>query len=245
MFRASSLEERKEFYAKEFNFKKCVSWFKVKPQLLAVDLGTDTGIIKDKKKLNKLINFKADFKNLRKKLVNYMPEDVYYDRNLYIDVNLVLRKLNFRKVVDTKNWLGQELAFDVDSDNIECECKKSGLGFCVNCLEKAKRECLRLYDKLDKEFNSLEIVYSGRGYHLHIHDNKSFKMNVKERKKLNNKLKKFPIAPWVSEGRIRLIRVPYSLNSLVSRIVIPLNIKELNKFDPLKDRKVIPRFLKI
>lgn len=243
MFRVSSLEERKEFYAKEFNSKKCISWFKIKPQLLAVDLGTETGIIKDKKKINRIINFKADFKNLREKLVNYMPEDIYYDRNLYRDVNLVLRKLNFRKVIDTKNWLGQELAFDVDADNIECKCKKGGLRFCVNCLEKAKKECIRLYDRLNKEFNFLRITYSGRGYHLHVDDKEAFKMSVKERRKLNNKLKKFPIDPWVSAGRIRLIRLPYSLNSLVSRIVIPLNIKELNKFDPLKDRRAIPKFL--
>ncbi len=40
---------------------------------------------------------------------------------------------------------------------------------------------------------------------------------------VNKKFSNFPIDDWVSSGNKSLIRLPYSLNSLVSRIVTPIN----------------------
>ncbi len=48
---------------------------------------------------------------------------------------------------------------------------------------------------------------------------------------------------WVPSGGMRLIRLPYSLNGLVSRTVIPLAKNELGIFDPITDERTIPRFL--
>jgi DNA primase catalytic subunit len=42
---------------------------------------------------------------------------------------------------------------------------------------------------------------------------------------------------------MRLIRLPYSLHGLVSRIVVPVEKSELERFDPVSDERCIPKFL--
>lgn len=246
--RPSTLKERKQFYEKEFSIKKVKSWFKEKPQFFVVDLGSESGIIKDKRKKNRLFVLRPNigYKELRKKLIKLMPEDVYYDRNKYKNVKLLLKNMDFKNALKTKNCLGQELAFDIDPENINCpNCgKKRPHKFCPICIKISLNYCLDLKKFLKKHFKNIKIVYSGRGCHLHVRDKKAFKMTIKQRAKLNKKLKKFPIDPWVSHGYIRLIRLPYSLNTLVSRIVMPLNDKEIKNLDPEKERKIMPRFLK-
>ncbi len=232
-FRASTLEERKEFYEKEFDINKVNRWFRRKPQLFAVDMGSETRIIKDKSKLNKMISLRPN--NLRIKLINYLPEDVYYDRNIYKDSEECLRKLCFKKCFNCDNFLGQELAFDVDSDNIPCSCKKE---FCSKCLPLAVDNGFRLADYLKNYFKNVEVVYSGRGAHVHVFDKKAYTLTVKEREELNKEVKQFYIDPWVSRGYIRLIRLPYSLNALVSRIVMPLKKKKI-----LNYKESVPKFL--
>ena len=85
MFKSSSLKERKEFYENEFNIKKVKSFLKqlpYKPQFFVIDEGSETKIIKDKSKLKKLLYFRPNLtlNELRKKLIKYLPEDVYYIR---------------------------------------------------------------------------------------------------------------------------------------------------------------------
>ena len=50
IFRESTLNERKEFYEKEFKLKPMISWFKKNnlrfPQICAIDAGTETKIAK-------------------------------------------------------------------------------------------------------------------------------------------------------------------------------------------------------
>jgi DNA primase catalytic subunit len=53
----------------------------------------------------------------------------------------------------------------------------------------------------------------------------------------------FEIDEWVTAGEMRLIRLPYSLNGLVSRIAVPLEKNEIEKFDPVHDFRCIPAFL--
>ncbi|MFB0515004.1 MAG: hypothetical protein ACETWG_00175, partial [Candidatus Neomarinimicrobiota bacterium] len=59
----------------------------------------------------------------------------------------------------------------------------------------------------------------------------------KKRKRFAEKLKRegFPIDEWVTSGGMRLIRLPYSLHGMVSRIVTPLDLSELGSFDPVRD----------
>ena len=239
MFKPSTLKQRESFYKNEFKIKKVKNYFKIKPQFLAVDLGTETGIIKNKNDLNKLKIIKADFKTLKQRLISYQPEDVYYDRNIYKNPNKCLKEMCFKKCPECKNWLGQELAFDLDANNIKCKCKKTKV--CEICLNKAKTLTIKFYKDLKKDFKNIHIVYSGRGFHLIVRDKKTYQFSIKQRDFLNKKFKQYPIDPWVSKGGIRLMRLPYSLNALVSRITTPIKIGELKNFN---SKKFVPKFLK-
>ncbi len=236
--RISSLRERKEFYEKEFNEKKAKSWLNfVNRDVVVLDLGSDSGIYKkgtrprDKKSM--LYFEKKKIKQeLRKKLLSYLPEDAYYDRNIY----------------DTKGKIiSQELIFDLDPENIECEnCAnyKNIYSFCPDCFNEVKRQTAKLYKELSKKFRRLKIVYSGRGFHIHVIDKKAYIMSFKERKKLTKSLLKkgYAIDEWVSEGNIDLVRLPYSLHGLVSRIVTPLTLAQLKNIT-LESHKINPEFL--
>ncbi|MBI2671785.1 DNA primase [Candidatus Woesearchaeota archaeon] len=231
LFQASSLKERKEFYSKEFNLKKSLSFFENKPKYFAVDFGTETKIIKDKKMDNKLFYFGA--KDLKKRLVNYLPEDVYYDRNIHKGKKFCMFCLKTKNYFKCKNFLGQELVFDVDADNIKCICKR----LCERCIKKSIDNAFEIAGRL--KFNKIKVVYSGKGSHVHVFDKKAYKLNVNERKKLAKKFSRYGIDKWVTEGRIRLVRLPYSLNGVVSRIVTPIEKKEKFKF-----KNTLPKFLK-
>jgi len=216
IFRASTLKEREEFYEKEFDLEIVIKWFREKgmklPQLCAVDAGTETGIIVNKKMSGILFYFK--FEELKEKIKKYVPEDIYYDRNIYTNPEEILDTLNFN------NPISQELAFDIDADNLRCDCKNKNI--CDSCIDLAFEWAKKMKKELKREFKQVEIIYSGRGFHLHVFDKKAFLLNAKERELLNKKFSNFPIDKWVSGGYIRLIRLPYSLNGLVSRKVIPL-----------------------
>ena len=231
-FRPTTLEEREKFYDKEFSIKKAKSWFKGRkfPQICAIDAGGDTGIIKNKKLKGHMLYF--PFKELKKKIKKYIPEDVYYDRSTYENPKRVLKSLNFKKFVS------QELVFDIDADNVECNCGEEKI--CNSCIKKAYSWALRLKKDLGKKegFKKIKIVYSGRGFHVYVFDKRAHLLDIKERDPLVKKFKKYPIDEWVSRGYIRLIRMPYSLNALVSRIAIPISGKGFNKI------KTIPKFLK-
>lgn len=230
-FRVSKLVERKEFYEKEFDLGKVVKWFKDSgmklPQLCAVDAGSDTEIIVNKKLKNVMLYF--PFKEIKEKIKKYIPEDVYYDRNIYTNPEKVLKKLKF------KNHIAQELAFDIDANNIEKNCKKREI--CNSQIDLAFEWAKKMKKELEKDFENVEIIYSGRGFHLHVLDKKAFLLSVKERRALNEKFSNFPIDEWVSGGFIRLIRMPYTLNALVSRKVVPVDGLKFEK------EKAYPEFL--
>lgn len=239
----STLEQRESFYKEEFDIEKVKAWFEENkigfPQLVAVDCGTDTGIIKDKNRIGKIISLKAvDLKN---KFMGYLPEDVYYDRNLYRDPDSMLDSLDFKGVWHTDNLLGQELAFDLDPENIKCTCEK----ICDKCMKKSVEKSVELAERLKGRYKKVSLVYSGRGMHVHVFDEEASKLSIVERDHLNERFKEFPIDHWVSKGYIRLIRLPYSLHGGVSRIALPLTIKEAESFDPSTDERAIPKFLKI
>lgn len=231
VFRASTLKEREEFYEKEFDLQTAIKWFKDKgmklPQLCAVDAGTETGIIVDKKLKGAMFYF--PFEEFREKIKKYIPEDIYYDRNVYADVKEILKSLKFN------NYISQELAFDIDADNLKCDC--GGKKICDSCIDLAFEWAKKMKKELERKFKRINIIYSGRGFHLHVLDKKAFLLNTRERELLNKKFSNFPIDKWVSGGFIRLIRLPYTLNGLVSRRVIPV---EGLKFER---EKTYPKFL--
>ncbi len=244
--RLATLAERKEFYTAELRLQNVAAWFRGREGKVkfAVIIGRHTKIYpeeyKDDAETTIIIDEYRTLSEVRKQIVEFLPEAVYYDRNIY-------------DAQDRKS--GQELAFDVDPENITCPIhgtladkmkRHQGLGFCDLELEMAKGQTLCLYEFLEKQFSQLQIVYSGRGFHIHVFDEKACILNAKDRDALATeaKAKGFGIDAWVTAGEMRLIRLPYSLHGMVSRVVLPLEKKEVEKFNPVTDVRCIPAFLR-
>jgi DNA primase catalytic subunit len=243
--RYSTLEERKQFYSTEFRLEKVAKWFgeqqgKIK---FAVIMGRHTKIYPEKYKKDAsttiIIDEYQNLEDVRQQILEFLPEAVYYDRNVY-DEN------------DHKT--SQELAFDLDPENITCPIhgtladkmkRRQGLSFCELELDMVKQEAINLYRYLESRFSEIRVVYSGRGFHLHVLDQEAYMLNAKERLEIAQQVKKegFHIDEWVTSGEMRLIRLPYSLNGLVSRIVLPLKKDELESFDAIHDERCLPKFL--
>jgi DNA primase catalytic subunit len=243
--RYSTLEERKQFYSSEFKLEKSVHFFgnqsgKVK---FAVIIGRHTKIYPEKYKEDASTTIIIDdYKNLEdvcQQILEFLPEATYYDRNVY---------------GENDHRICQELAFDLDPENITCPIhgtladkmkRNQGLSFCNLELEMVKQEAIHLYEYLAKQFSKVRPVYSGRGFHLHILDKEAYMMSAQERLDLAQQVKNagFHIDEWVTSGEMRLIRIPYSLNGLVSRIVLPLTKREMERFDAVHDERCLPKFL--
>ncbi len=243
--RYSTLEERKQFYTQEFSPQRVAEWFEggLGNTKFAVIIGRHTKIFPEKYKEDASTTIIVDdFKSLedvRQQILEFLPEAVYYDRNIY-DTN------------DHK--IGQELAFDLDPENITCPIhgtladkmkRHQGLSFCELEFDMVKHEAMGLYDYLEESYSGLKVVYSGRGFHLHVLDPNGYKLSSEERLNLAQQAKQagFHIDEWVTSGEFRLIRLPYSLNGLVSRIALPLRKDELESFDPVHDERCLPKFL--
>jgi hypothetical protein len=109
--RYSTLEERKQFYTEKFSLKKVAKWLeqhkgKVK---FAVIIGRHTKIYPEKYREDAsttiIIDEYTSLSEVQDDIIEFLPEAAYYDRNVY-DEN------------DQKT--GQELAFDLDPENITC-----------------------------------------------------------------------------------------------------------------------------
>ena len=239
------MDERKQFYAQEFSPQKAIEWLKdwVDNLKFAVIIGRHTKIFPEKYKEDALTKIIIDdyenLEDLREQILEFLPEAVYYDRNRYSVNNRIL---------------GQELVFDLDPENITCPIhgsladkmkRQQGLSFCEVELEMVKHEAIGLYAFLETRFSDLRVVYSGRGYHLHVLDTKAFTLTTKERLYLAHQTKQagFHIDEWVTSGEYHLIRLPNSLNGIVSRIALPLKSDELKSFDPVHDERCLPKFL--
>lgn len=232
-FRASTLDERKKFYEKEFKIDKLKAWFagngiKI-PQIWAIDAGSDSGILRNRRWKNFLFYF--SFKELKEKIAKYTPEDIYYDRNIYYNPKRALKTLSF------KQYKSQELVFDIDAENIAC-CDREVCDKCIRLAYNLAFKMKRLLER-NEGFKKIKIVYSGKGFHVHVLDNNASRLSNEQRKELNKKYSEFPIDPWVSQGNIRLIRAPYTLNGIVSRIVMPADSKRI-----FKKNRFIPKFIK-
>jgi DNA primase catalytic subunit len=245
--RYSTLKERKEFYQQEFAAAKLNDWFgnwslksKVK---FAVIIGRHTHIFpkefEEDSSTTIIIDEYKNLVDLGAQILEFLPESAYYDRNVY----------------DTKQRvIAQELAFDLDPENLTCPIhgtladkmkRRQGLAFCEVELNMVKDETAKLYEELTKQFSQMHVVYSGRGFHIHVLDPEPFTWKRRQRKALALELMKkgFLIDEWVTTGGMRLIRLPYSLHGMVSRIVTPVEIHELDGFNPLSDRRCLPKFL--
>jgi len=244
--RPSTLEERKEFYLREFSTEKVASWLTGRPGKteFAVIIGRHTKIFPpeyaEDADTTIIIDEYKGLQDVRDQIVEFLPESSYYDRNCYDDKGAAI---------------GQELAFDLDPENITCPihgtladkmARGQGLGFCEIELGLVRAQTVGLYEHLSNQFTRMKIVYSGRGFHIHVFDLDAFDLSSKARLKLAEEVKTlgFEIDAWVTAGEMRLIRLPFSLHGMVSRIAVPLEKNEVEKFNPIQDARCIPAFLK-
>lgn len=249
--RVSTLEERNRFYT-NFNIGKATQWIG-RAVVYAMILGKHSNIYpkqydKDKK-IPLIIDNYDSLKEVKKKIIHFLPEGVYYDRNYYKDISLCHSK-NLKNVWDWDNFDGQELAFDLDPENINCPIHGSlqermekgwGLSFCKTAFELIKKNTFTLFEELNQQYNDVRIVFSGRGFHIHVFDESVRNKNLQERKEIAETYNKYGIDKWVTTGEMRLIRLPYSLNGFSSRIVMPIKKTELKDFDP--SIQAVPKFI--
>ena len=246
--RYSTLKERRGFYKEEFDVAKLNEWFenwslkgKVK---FAVIIGRHTRIFpkefEEDASTTIIIDEHRNLQDVRAQILEFLPESAYYDRNVYDKKQRVI---------------AQELAFDLDPENLTCPIhgtladkmnRRQGLAFCEVELDMVKEETVKLYEELAKQFSQMRVVYSGRGFHIHVFDGEPFTWKRRQRKALAVELMKkgFLIDEWVTTGGMRLIRLPCSLHGMVSRIVTPVDVQELDRFNPLSDRRCLPKFLR-
>ncbi len=252
--RIPSLAEREWFYAHAFDPGDSKDFLKVYPSpVYAIDIGNESGIYSQSfaKYINKLV-YISKYEYIKEKLEKYAPEDVYYSRNIVNDPGKCAScEKRSTYCPGCGNLAMQELAFDIDSENIRCsickkEKKKSIYSFCSHQLRDSKMWAIRLYNYLveEKKYRDVRIVYSGRGYHLHVLDKDAYTLSPEDRKKIAESLKKkgYPIDAWVTSGHIDLIRLPGSLHGLVNRIVKEIKKEEIEQFNPLDSKEVIPQY---
>lgn len=243
--RYSTLEERREFYSQEFSLPQVQEWFSGRQgrTKYAVIMGKHTKIFlpqyREDAETTVIIDEYQNLKDVQSQIIDFLPEAAYYDRNIYGSDDLII---------------GQELAFDLDPENVVCPvhgtledkiARGQGLSFCELELDIVRREAIDLYEYLKKRFSGLRVVYSGRGFHVHVLDKDTYTIGTDERFSLAREVKQqgFHIDEWVTSGEYRLIRLPYSLNGLVSRVVLPLKKSELESFDPIHESRCLPKFL--
>ena len=191
--------------------------------------------------------------DLRRYCIEFDPESVYYDRNIYKNWDEARRGPG--KIEQLGKSFGQQLAFDIDPENFECPIhgtleekmkRRQGLSFCRLELQLAQEQALGLADELSHSFGALRIVYSGRGFHVHILDEDTFFWTAKRRLRLTRALAQrgYELDEWVTSGGMRLIRLPHSLNGLVSRVARPLDSVKVHSFDAVTDPYCLPGFIR-
>jgi len=122
--RIASLSERREFYSREFSLAKIRDWFRgwQSPVVFAVVIGRHTGIAPKKYRRERartiLIDEYEGLSEIKNYLIDFRPESVYYDRNVYKDWDQAGRVGN--NTTRLGRAFGQELVFDIDPENFTC-----------------------------------------------------------------------------------------------------------------------------
>jgi DNA primase catalytic subunit len=255
--------QRKHYYSDEFDGEKVKQWLGRLPEplrnpIFSIDVGTESGLARKNLKSFRgkmLLVSLAEITELKEKLTGYSPEDVYYDRNIYEDKDKCIecKKRGEKDCSKCTNITGQHVMFDVDPENIDCpNCgnlgermkRKSMYGFCYICFKEAAAKTVELYNiLLQKGYENLQVVYSGRGFHVYIEDPESYTWTFEKRNQLAvwaKEEEKLPIDPWVTRGGTRFARLPYSLHGLVGKIVTPIGIGEVPTLNPSREKRLTP-----
>jgi len=259
--RYSTLAERAEFYCNEFNAETLPAWLSFrKTTVLSFLVGKYTQIylkqFEDIRDDVVVIDDYCDVKGMRQYFLKYLPEGVYYDTNHYEDLDTCRGCpdcYETDKCILCKHYVGQELVFDLDPENVYCPIHgdldqkmraHQGRMLCLIEFKILRKKAVLMYRELKQTYSKLRVNYSGRGFHIHVLDSDAIYLTRAERSALaNSYATRFPIDEWVTAGTIKLIRLPYSLHGMISRICIPIDPNELEAFDPISYEPAVPRFL--
>jgi DNA primase catalytic subunit len=256
--RPASLAERRAFYARSMDYQAAERWFSAFPgeRVFALILGRHSGVyprrFRSLKNIPLLIEDARTVRELRPYLLKYLPEGVYYDRNAYTSVREAQEaRLDYAHAWRSRLFLGQELAFDLDPENLDCPIhggieekmrRHQGLSFCDWEFRETRRQAAELHDTLSREWSHLSLVYSGRGFHVHVLDAEAYRLTKGQRTRIARGYgKRYALDEWVTSGEMRLIRLPHSLHGMVSRIVVPVPRGDVEDFS-YDDARAIPDF---
>lgn len=256
--RPASLADRRRFYASRMDYRSAAKWM-ARPEggrVYALILGRHSGIyprrFRHLKNIPLIVDDAEDVQDLRPYLLRYLPEGVYYDRNVYARLpETQAAGIDYAHAWRSRFFRGQELAFDLDPENLDCPIhgdieakmrRHQGLSFCDWEFEEIRHQATALFDELSRRWDRLRVVFSGRGFHIHVFDEGAFRLTRAERSRIAKRFaRRYPIDEWVTSGEMRLIRLPYSLHGMVSRIVIPVPRRKLDGFrydDPNADPRL-------
>jgi DNA primase catalytic subunit len=256
------LEERRSFYGHEFDISTVSRWIGNRGHSMkfAMIPGRHTGIVapahaKDRDNVV-IIDTWSTVVDVRDFAIEYLPEGLYYDRNRYSNVRVCAECTQKQSRCDKcHNYDGQQLAFDLDPENVDCPYhghigekmqRGRGLSFCMYEFKAVRRQAIQLRKELGDVYNKVSIVFSGRGFHVVVDDESAYVLSRRERQSIARRYgRRYAIDEWVTVGGSRLMRLPCSLNGLVSRKCMTIReIRDMLEFDPRSSRLVLPAFLK-
>jgi DNA primase small subunit len=120
----------------------------------------------------------------------------YLRRNapLYVSHSAAYYEFPDARPMEKKNWLGADLIFDIDADQLNPPCiEKHGHGWvCDVCLGMAKDEAVKLVDdflasELGFDKKDISTNFSGnRGYHIHVIEDESKKLSSAHRREITD-----------------------------------------------------------
>jgi DNA primase small subunit len=154
-FREATLEERREYFTREWNVKALPSF--ITEYLPFLEFAFDN----DGSGPNDRYNAFSSLDELSRRIKSQSPYAIYSSVSHY------------RVPANREDWLRAEVVFDIDGRDLPvrtCSCEHGQV--CEICLEDAKEVALTLIETLQDDFGmeSLYLIYSGRGYHVRCSD---------------------------------------------------------------------------
>lgn len=223
--------KRELFYREDFLTDVLEDRMKRWPELaVIIDIGSDTTYYKPrfkdlKGKLVRITDYDG-VSELREKLIEYSPEDVYYGRTM-------------EKANEVQVNPDRELVFGLGPHHVtctRCERKRDYMDekqhqyvFCMDCFDAVAHETWRLYRFLERHFDDMDVVFTGRKFHIHVNDPEAFHMQMEDRKELASKVAtQFPIDEDITSGEQDLVRLPGSLNGVTGLVATKLDVADLH-----------------
>ena len=169
MMREATPEERRRFYAEEWNKRELPDF--ILHTLSLREFGFDHDGTGPSHRYNQFMTVEqlGDF------LRNKAPYAAYASVALY------------ERPALRKGWLKSELVFDVDAKDLPlktCGCPQGSV--CERCLDDARSIAISLAETMrtDLNFRNINFVFSGRGFHLRVTDEAVMGMEQTERSQI-------------------------------------------------------------